>query len=142
MCLYMPHGEMPRKATKDIVVFKDMFRERDEKDKTKAKKWKSMHFTYEYEKGYHYSNDNFPTGCKRLIYGEGLHSFSLQALNDKVVHRMGKLTDLVECVIPKGAMYFINTSSGCLASSDLVIVGSITQSRREKLLKLSKKQSV
>lgn len=129
MCIYLgsplPLRHKATIAEEDIPVFKKV-------DKKKQRNiFQSYVMGYEYEIGYHYTNDNFPlTTKKRKLEGEGMHSYAMRKLHEFSSYFPSHVT-LIEAYIPKGTPYY---RSGLeLISRELVITGRISQKRIEKV---------
>lgn len=109
--------------------------------KSKSHVFSSQVKRFEYERGFHYTNDNFPkvrTG-KRALNGEGLHSYNhLYRVENSAVEKL-RNTDLnircvaIRCYIPKGGRFLISGDE--YISSDLVVVGVLTNKRVAQLKK-------
>lgn len=101
-------------------------------------KFASQYQDFIYEKGYIYKNDNFPaTTFKRELEGEGLHSYTVSRVNQKVAER--KIKDslgyqFIECMIPKGTPYYIGVQ-GDIISESLQIIGKLTIDRLRSMKK-------
>lgn len=119
------------KAVKDITCYKTMYVV--DKDK-----FRSAYINFQYETGYHYYNDNFPTAP--TTYGtfaaRGLHSYISRSSAQYLIRDKYTSKVAVRCVIPKGSYYFKNENQ--YFSSDLIVRGLV----KRRIVKKKKLQVV
>lgn len=135
MCLNIIGKMVAIQAARDITTFKRVYHG------GKKGEYESEYRSFNYTKGYYYYETDFnKRKYNRRVIGKALHSYVLENLPafsymfDAASSSPAMI--LIECVIPKGAYYYIGDNND-IASSGLVIIGTITPSKYRKLSKRS-----
>ena len=105
MCFYVPNNQKVKTATKDIVCYKETYRN-----------LLSYHHYFQYEVGKTYSIDNFPKYYENTI-DEGFHSY----ISKISLYNIGNLFRL-KCIIPKGSKYHVNKERNEYVSNSIKII--------------------
>ena len=110
----------PLIAKKDITVYKGL-RRMIKGLYSKKERWLTPYKNFEFEKGYHYYQDNDTFGIYysfsdyhwRIVIGAGLHACTKKARAREHSKNVFKM------VVPKGAKYFLN-NLGEIVSTELI----------------------
>lgn len=148
MCLHVAISQTaPFVADKDIIVFKRVHKKYGTRRRGESKeKWTSWYQGYKYAKGYQYTNDNFPEVMHfthgSIIEEEALHSYSIESIRSTLRTSFskrhyckdpGSKDRIIECLIPKGAMYYTDFAGNEIASSSLIVIGKVSMKRMEEI---------